>query len=146
MTGVAGFARYNVAVNDWLQAVAGLKRIEASGHPRTASVTEFTKATTIDVALLAVPFATDHAALRIGLGYTFSFYHTRRTYPDYGHNNQEAVVNWPVVDSRGRAHGTTLEAEYDYYFSDIFSAGFRVSVCKAYDGIIMAGPFAGIRF
>lgn len=144
--GAAAFAEYSFPLNDWLQGSIGVKRIQAGGYPRTNTVHEYTKASTIDFELLVVPVHTENAALRIGLGYTFSFYNIRRSYPVYtAHDNQPTDITWPMVDTKGNVHGTSLIGEYEYYFGNHFSAGAKVEVAKAYSYVVMGGPFVAIR-
>ena len=75
------FAEASRPLSEKLQGAVGLKLINMSGFPRTATVNEFTKATTIDFNIYFVPLATEISELRIGAGYSFSFYKTRRSFP-----------------------------------------------------------------
>ena len=146
MTGTAFHAGYSFSLNEWLQGGIGIKHIHESGYPRTHAVQEYTNANTLDFELLFVPLHTENAALRIGLGYTFSMYNIRRSYAVYTtHEGQPSDISYPVSNSKGNAHGAGLVAEYEYYFSDALSAGLKIQVTKAYDGIIMGGPFVAIR-
>ncbi|MEO5685605.1 MAG: hypothetical protein ABIQ88_23360 [Chitinophagaceae bacterium] len=144
--GTAVYAQYSFPLNDWLQGGFGVKHISTSGYPRTSTVREYTKANAIDFELLFVPLRTENASLRLGLGYTFSFYNIRRSYPLYAtHSGLATDVTYPIADSKGKVHGTSIIAEYEYYFSNNFSAGVKVQVCKAYDSIVMGGPFVAIK-
>jgi hypothetical protein len=146
MTGTAIHAGYSFSLNEWLQGGIGIKHVHESGYPRTHTVQEYTNANALDFELLFVPLHTEQAALRVGLGYTFCMYSIRRSYAVYTtHEGQAADISYPVSDSKGNAHGAGLVAEYEYYFSDVVSAGLKLQVTKAYDGIIMGGPFVAIR-
>jgi hypothetical protein len=144
--GAAAYAEYSFPLNDWLQGGVGVKHLQTSGYPRTNTVREYTKATTLDFELLFVPVHTENAALRVGLGYTFSFYKIRRSYPVYtAHDGGAADITWPVADSKGNVHGTSLIGEYEYYFGNTFSAGARIELAKAYNYVVMGGPFVAIK-
>jgi len=146
LSGTAVYAGYSFPLNDWLQGGVGVKHILTSGFPRTSTVREYTKANTIDFELLLVPIHTENAALKVGLGYTFSFYNIRRSYPVYTlHDNQPADVSYPSVDSKGNVHGTRLIGEYEYYFGGSISAGARIEVAKAYSYVVIGGPFVAIK-
>lgn len=146
MKGPAVSLGYNFPLNDWLQGGIGVKHISTSGFPRTSTVREYTKANTIDFELLLVPVRTENAALKIGLGYTFSFYNIRRSYPVYAlHDNEPASVTWPVTDSKGNVRGTRLIGEYEYNFGSGIAAGARVEVAKAYGYVVLGGPFVAVK-
>ena len=146
VNGKAVYAEYSFPLNDWLQGGIGVKHLETSGYPRTTTVQEYTKANAIDFELLLVPMHTENAALRVGLGYTFSFYNIRRSYPVYTtHDGQATTVAYPVADSKGKVHGTKLVAEYEYNFGNTISAGAKVEVAKAYGYVVIGGPFVSIK-
>jgi len=146
LSGSAVQAEYSFPLNDWLQGGIGAKHISTSGYPRTNTVREYTKANTIDFELLLVPMHTEKAALRMGLGYTFSFYKIRRSYPVYTtHDNEATTVTWPVVDTKGNVHGARLVGEYEYFFGSNISAGARVELAKAYGYVVIGGPFVAIK-
>jgi len=146
LSGSAVQVQYSFPLNDWLQGGIGAKHISTSGYPRTSTVREYTKANTIDFELLLVPMHTEKAALRLGLGYTFSFYNIRRSYPVYtAHENEATTVAWPVVDTKGNVHGARMIGEYEYYFGSSISAGARVELAKAYGYVVIGGPFVAVR-
>jgi len=146
MTGTAFQAGYSFPLNEWLQGGVGVRHIHEGGYPRTNAVREYTNANSLDFELLFVPVHTENAALRIGLSYTFSMYNIRRSYAVYTtHDGQSPDISFPVSDSKGNAHGTGLVAEYEYYFSNAVSTGVKLQVTKAYDGVVMGGPFVAIR-
>ena len=147
VNGPGAFVEYSFPLNEWLQGGIGIRRVQTGGYPRTQTVHEYTKATALDFNLLFSPVHTDKFALRIGSGYSFSFYNIRRSYPVYvkSANSSAETVQWPQSDEKGKAHGISLLAEYEYYFNDNFSAGARVSVCKAYGNVVMGGPFVTIK-
>ncbi len=146
--GLNGFgvhAEYGLPVTNWAQLEFGVKRIQAGGHPRTETVNEYTRSTTLDFNILFVPYSDDNSALKIGGGYSLVFYNLRRSYPVFANGSKEAT-GWPVQDSKGNTRGCSLIGEYEYYFSDNVSAGARVSLAKAYSGHVwMAGPYVAIK-
>lgn len=147
MNGKAGFVDYAFGLSDALQGTIAIRHIETSGFPRTNTVQEYTKANSLDMGLQYAIVRTDNAALRVGAGYTFSFYNIRRSYPVYtSHTGQASDITYPVADSKGRSSGLSLTAEYEYRFSEHFSAGVKLSLCKAYDNVVMGGPFIGLNF
>jgi hypothetical protein len=146
LNGKAAYADYSFPLNDWLQGNAGLRHIETSGYPRTQTVREYTKATSLDVSLLFVPVHTENTALRLGAGYSFSYYNARRAYPVYTSHADAAIdVSWPQTDTKGLAHGISLIGEYEYSFGNNFSAGVKIALVKAYGSVVMGGPFVGIK-
>jgi len=146
--GLNGFglhAEYGVPLTDWAQVEIGVKRIQASGYPRTEAVNEYTKSTTLDFNILFVPFSNENSSLKIGGGYSFVFYNLRRSYPVFAGGAKE-VTSWPVVDSKDNTKGVSLIGEYEYYLSENISAGARVSLAKAYSSHVwMGGPFIAIK-
>ena len=147
--GVAGAAiqaEYSFPINNWLQGGIGAKHIYSSGYPRTNTVKEYTEANTVDFELLFIPLHTENASLRIGPGYTFSFYNIRRSYPVFSeHDGQSATVSYPSVDSKGMVRGVRLIGEYEYNFGNAVSAGARIEVAKAYGYVFIGGPFVAIK-
>ena len=129
-----------------LQGAIGVKLVNLNGFPRTPQVKEFTRATTLDFNVYFVPFATEVSELRIGAGYSFSFYNTRRSYPVITNHGGERETTWPVQDKKGRVSGMSLTGEYEYFLPETnFSVGCRASLFKAYDGVTFLGVFAGVR-
>ncbi len=147
LNGAGAYAEYSFPLNDFIQGGAGIRRVQTGGYPRTPSVREYTMATSLDVHLLFALYHTESAAFRVGAGYSFSFYNIRRSYPVYTTHTdtQAADISWPQKDNRGRTNGVSLAAEYEYYFSNGFSAGAKISLCKAYSSVVMGGPFVAIR-
>ena len=146
MNGYSVFAEASRPLSDRLQGAVGLKLINMSGYPRTASVNEYTKATTIDFNVYFVPLTTELSELRIGVGYSFSFYNTRRSFPVIVDHSGDRETTWPVQDGKGRVSGFSLIGEYEYFLPETnFSVGFRASMFKAYDRVTFAGLFAGVR-
>lgn len=143
--GAAMQVEYDRSLNSFLEAGVGMKYSNMSGYPRTSTVKEFTKAYSLDFNLFFLPVNTERQKLRIGGGYSFSFYNIRRTYPVYESSTIEKVPTWPTHDIKGRIGGLTAIAEYQYSISNAYSIGARVSVYKAYDQVIYAGPFVAIN-
>ena len=149
MTGYGIHGNYSFPLSKWLQGEVGLKRIDANGFPRTSTIKEFTKASVLDFNLLTVPFHNENSAIRIGGGYSFSFYHILRSFPYYGttvNGPSSKDPSWQTQESNGRMNGFSLTAEYEYYFQNNISIGARASLCKAYNNVLMAGPFAAFNF
>lgn len=140
--GIVG--EYALPLNQWLQGGIGLKRISTSGHPRTAAITEFTKATTVDFNLMFIPVGTEYFDLKIGAGYSFSFFRNMRSYPVYDAASKQ--MNYVAQAGQGKTSGMSLSGEFEYYFEGNLSAGARVSLTKAYTHVIMGGPFVAVRF
>ncbi len=149
LSGAAAFAEYNFPLKEWLQAGIGVKHIETSGYPRVQTIKEYTRATTVDLNLMFVPFHTDNAAIRIGTGYSFSHYNARRSYPVFeGHGTTAdgQVPAWKEYDAKGWTRGVIFSAEYEYYFESNISIGAKIALAKAYSDMIVGGPFVAVRF
>lgn len=146
--GLSGYAlagEYAHSLSDRFEGGFGMKRLNMSGYPRTTTVNEFTKATTLDFNLYFLPLLNQSNVLKIGLGYSFSFYKTRRSYPVIETQAVEKETSWPVQDAKGRTSGIVFSAEYEYLFPSNFSLGLKASLCKAYDQVFFIGPFLGLR-
>lgn len=146
--GLSGYAlsmEYAHSMNEFLEAGIGIKRINMSGYPRTTTVKEYTKANTIDFNLFFLPLANETNVLKVGLGYSFTFYKKRRSYPVVETHGAEKIVSWPVQDAKGRATGIIVSGEYEYILSSNLSLGLKASLCKAYDRVFYIGPFVGVK-
>lgn len=146
--GLSGYGfsgEYSYLLSDMLEGSFGVKRLNMSGYPRTSTVNEYTKATTLDFNIFFLPFSNESSVLKIGAGYSFSFYKTRRSYPVFETLGTEKSVSWPVQDAKGRSSGITFTGEYEYIFPSNISLGLKASFCKAYDRIFYIGPFLGLR-
>jgi len=132
-------------LSDRLQAGFGFKFINLNGYPRTEQVKEYTKAKTIDFNLFYIPFQTETQQFKIGLGYSFSIYTARRSYP-LTHTPDIPTTEWPIQDLKGRTSGASVLAEYEYTpYESMFTYGVRAALYKAYDGVTYIGPFVGVR-
>jgi hypothetical protein len=146
--GLSGYAltgEYAYSLSDNLEGGFAIKRLNMSGYPRTQTVNEFTKATTLDFNIYFLPLANEFNIFKIGVGYSFSFYKTRRSYPLVKMEGPEKEVTWPIQDANGRTSGLMLTGEYEYLFSSKASLGIKASLCKAYDRVFYVGPFLGVR-
>lgn len=124
----------------------GIKRIDLSGTPRTSQVQEYTKANTLDFNLYYVPIHTEVHTVRFGLGYAFSSYKTRRSYPVFPTTASEKPTSWPVQDSKSRTSGVSVLAEYEYEFAESpLSLGLRAALYKAYDRVSFIGAYVAYR-
>ena len=140
LNGYTVSGEFSKMFSDNLEGAFAVKRINLSGYPRTNSVNEYTKATTVDLNIYFIPLQSEDHILRIGAGYSFSFYNTRRCYPLF---HLEGTT-WPIEDQKGRTSGISLSGEYEYIFPS-FSIGLRTSWFKAYDRVAYIGPFIGIK-
>jgi hypothetical protein len=149
MSGAAVYAEYVAPFNEWLQGSAGIKRIQTGGSPRTGTIPEFTRATTIDFNLFVIPFRTESTHLKVGLGYSSSMYRIQRAYPEYEKNTLPGTHLEPVwrqTNLKGRSNGMSITGEYEYFFSGNLSIGARIQYTKGYQYVIAGGPFAAVRF
>jgi hypothetical protein len=147
LNGYTVFAEFSKPLSNRFRGGLGVKSVNLSGYPRTTQVQEHTKAFTIDFNFYYVPLAWESSELRLGLGYSFSFYNTRRSYPIITQHGTDRVTTWPVQDAQGRASGLTLLGEYEYFLPESnFSFGARASLFKAYDQVSFAGVFGAVRF
>src|ERR1700730_16430008 len=115
MNGYSAFVEYVRPLSNKLQAAVGIKRSNLSGFPRTNEVREFTRATAIDFNLYFVPVSNEFQELRVGAGYSFSFYNIRRSYPIVSNVGATPHTSWPIQDAKGRVSGIILLAEYEYF-------------------------------
>ncbi|HYF31824.1 MAG TPA: hypothetical protein VD993_11955 [Chitinophagaceae bacterium] len=146
LNGYAVFTEVSRPLSDRLQGAIGVKLINMNGHPRTTQVSEYTKATTLDFNIYFVPLATDMSELRIGAGYSFSFYKIQRSYPVITNHGGDRETTWPLQNKQGRVSGVTLTGEYEYFIPETnFSLGCRASLLKAYDRVTFVGVFGAVR-
>ena len=137
---------FSRSLNDYLDGAFAVQRTNANGYPRTGSVREYTKATAIDFNLYLLPLKTDVHVLRLGVGYSFSFYTIRRSYPLSNVGQDDKNYTWPVDDRKGRKSGLSISGEYEYFLPGSgVSLGIRASLFKAYDQVSYFGPFVGVR-
>lgn len=148
--GLGGYGimgEFSVNMNDRLEGAIGIKRMAMQGYPRTTTVQEYTRATTIDFNVFYLPVHTEMNIVRVGLGYAFSSYAIRRSYPVTTGSGIEKQTNWPVQDKKSRASGVSLIGEYEYLIPNTnLSVGMRAALYKAYDRVSYIGSFVGLRF
>ena len=133
-------------MNDRLEGAIGIKRMSMVGTPRTKTVEEFTKATTIDFTFFYVPLRTESHVVRLGIGYAYSFYSIRRSYPVISGTGSEKQTNWPIQNNKSKTSGVSVIGEYEYLINNSnLSVGMRVALYKAYDRVSYIGPFIGYR-
>jgi hypothetical protein len=146
LNGYSVIGEYSHSLNDKLDGSFGVKRVQLSGYPRTKTVNEYTKATTVDFGVYYKALETDVQQIRIVVSYSFSFYKIRRSYPVTQTNGTDKTVTWPIQDSQGRVQGFNLVGEYEYFFPNSnLSVGLRAGLYKAYDRVTYIGPFMGVR-
>lgn len=140
-----GFSgEFSLPLKDRLEGAIGLRHLQMQGFPRTSTVQEFTKASSIDFNLYYLPLRTDQHILRVGAGYSFVVYKTRRSYPVMNAGTDKET-QWPVKDLNGRGSGLSLLGEYEYRLANgPLSLGLRAAWVKAYDRAFYFGPFAAI--
>ncbi|MBC7829357.1 MAG: hypothetical protein H7122_16540 [Chitinophagaceae bacterium] len=146
--GLSGYAitgEYTYPLSENLEGGFGFKRLNMSGYPRTSTVNEYTRATTIDFNIYFLPIVNETNIFRIGAGYSFSFFRTRRSYPLAQTQGEQKMISWPVQDASGRLSGLIVTGEYEYLLSSNLSLGIKASLCKAYDRVFYIGPYVGIR-
>jgi hypothetical protein len=147
LNGYSVFAEYARPLSAQLQGAVGMKLTNMSGYPRTSQVQEYTRSASIDFNLYYVPLSTPAGELRIGAGYSFSFYNIRRSFPVISNHATGEITAWPTQDKKGRASGVSLTGEYEYFIPETnYSIGLRASLFKAYDHVTFAGVFGAIQF
>ena len=147
--GLGGYSligEYSHTLCNRLEGSFGVKRIMLSGYPRTESVNEYTKATTIDFGMYFLPLESGNHVIRAGISYSFTFVQVRRSFPLVVNNGTDKTTEWPVVDDKQRLHGFNYIGEYEYRFPELpVSLGLRVASYKAYDRVKYIGPFVAVR-
>lgn len=139
---------YILPVATHWDASVGAKYADMSGHPRTPTVGEYTKARSLDFNLYWVPVRTETQILRIGVGFTFSTYDINRSYPIYTQQaDGKPSVSWPAQRSSGLAEGVNFIVDYEYLLPNTpYSIGVRGALYKAYDRTWFIGPTVGYRW
>jgi len=128
------------------QGAIGAKRAEIAGYPRTKTIQEYTRASTLDFNLYWLPFRSEKEMFRIGAGYSFSFYNIKRAYPVVVENNGSKVITFSSQQSIGRTRGINLIVEYEYAIpATIISIGLRGALYKAYTRTYFIGPLVGFQ-
>lgn len=145
LNGYGIIGEYTHSLSERFEGGFGIKRLNMNGYPRTSTVKEYTKATTLDFNIYFLPVANEKNILRIGAGYSFSFFKTRRSYPIIETHGIERITSWPIQDAKGRSSGVTLTGEYEHIFAANFSIGLKASLCKAYNRDFYIGPYIGVR-
>lgn len=106
----------------------------------------YTKATTADFIIYYFPMEQEKHILRVGLGYAFSFYKIRRSYPIEQATGTGKNITWQPQEKQGRVSGFNLIGEYGYLLPESnFSLGIRAALYRAYDRAGYFGPFVGVR-
>lgn len=145
LRGISVYTAFSKPLNNYLEAEAGIKYINLQGTPRTSSINEYTKATTLDFTLYFLPVNTELHALRIGGGYSFSFYKINRSYPTIDKTAEETTTNWIQQPGKGRSSGFTLIGEYQYNCTEQWVVGVRAALFQAYDQVSYLGPYVALR-
>ncbi len=149
LNGMSVFGEASRYLSDRFKGGIGIKYSNMHGYPRTPEVREYTKAASIDFNLYFIPLTTEKHEIRIGAGYSFSFYQIRRSFPltFIPGPDTEPTTKWPIQDKKGRVSGVSLIGEYEYFFPETnLSAGLRASLFKAYDHVSFVGVFGAVRF
>jgi hypothetical protein len=142
VSGPGAQAILQLPVSRRIEAGLGLKHVSMSGYPRTPETKEFTKATALDFELYFLPLVSEQHVIRIGLGYSFSFYNMKRLYPELDKNG--VLIAWGQQAQKGTSKGMTVAAEYAYQLREGLALGVRGSIFQAYDGAIYVGPFISL--
>lgn len=125
----------------------GAKYVDLNGHPRTPVVGEFVRAATIDFNGYWIPFRSDASLLRIGLGYSFSFYKNKTAYPLIIESNGKSTTEWPYSKQKGTTTGINLIVDYEYNIPNSpWSIGLRGALYKAVDRTYFIGPMLGFQW
>ncbi|MBL7736330.1 MAG: hypothetical protein JNL51_12790 [Chitinophagaceae bacterium] len=136
---------FSRSLNDYLDGAVSLQRVDLAGVPRTPLVKEYTRATTLDMSIYFLPVKNDVHVVRLGLGYSFSFYNIRRSYPVTHGEGADKSMSWPIQDAKGRTTGINVAGEYAFYLPNSgLSLGVRAAIFKAYDQVSYIGPFVGL--
>lgn len=147
LNGLGLNAEFTMPLLDKWEGGFGLKRFSLEGHPRNAETLEFTRATTIDFNIYFLPIQSEFQTIRVGVGYAFSNYSIRRSYPVINGTGPDKATTWPIQDQRSRTSGMSLMAEYEYKIPGSgLSLGLRGGYYKAYDRITYMGTFIGYEF
>jgi hypothetical protein len=146
LNGYTAVAEYISPAVSSLQGAIGVKRADITGFPRTNSVQEYTRATTLDLNLYWVPLQSETELFRIGLGYSFSFYNINRAYPLVVNENGAKAITFSSQQTVGKTRGINLIAEYEYKIpTTIISVGLRGALYKAYTRTYFFGPMLGFQ-
>jgi hypothetical protein len=144
LNGYTVTGEYLQPLTDCLQGSLGIKYASMIGYPRTQDVQEFTKATSLDFNLFYLPVHTEAHTVRIGLGYSFSFYNIKRAYPLASTDGK--ITSWPSQEQQGRTSGINLVTEYEYKIpNSSLSVGVRGALYKAYERTYYIGPIVGFQ-
>lgn len=145
LNGFTGSAEFVHPLIAGFEGGLGVKRVHMQGTPRTHEVTEFTKATTVDLNLYFLPVQLEQHNLRIGMGYSYTFYQIQRSFPTMNETGDK-VASWNVQSQKGKGRGFGFSLEYEYLLPESnISFGLRAAIYKAYDQVTGVGPFMGIR-
>jgi hypothetical protein len=146
LNGYGIFAEYTRPLNEKLHGALGIKWNDLKGFPRTKEVNEFTKSFALDFNLYFLPLSNESHQVRLGAGYSFSFYQIRRTYPLIITDGGTTETQWPIQDQKGRISGVNVITEYEFFLPNTnLSFGARGSLYKSFDYVLFAGGFIGIR-
>ncbi|HLY72362.1 MAG TPA: hypothetical protein VKR53_21675 [Puia sp.] len=146
LNGYTGLVEYISPAVSSLQGAMGIKHADITGFPRTSSVQEYTKATTLDLNLYWLPLQSENELFRVGLGYSFSFYHINRAYPLVVSDNGTKTIAFSSQQTVGKTRGINLIADYEYKIpATIISVGLRAALYKAYTRTYFFGPMLGFQ-
>jgi hypothetical protein len=147
MTGYTFAGEYIFPLTEQFEGGIGAKYVDLNGHPRTPTVGEFVRAKTLDFNVYWVPLRSDIHLVRIGLGYSFSFYDTKVAYPQIVESGGKQTTQWPSQQEKGTTTGINLIAEYEYSIPNSpLSIGLRAALYKASDRTYFIGPLLGYRW
>ena len=145
LNGYSASAEYLFPLSDAWQGRMDLRMTNLSGYPRTSQVNEFTKAKGLGFMLYWIPLQSPSHLLRMGIGYSFGWYQTKRAYPvSLTDSAQGKTTTWYPQEAKGHGSGINLAAEYQYHFPDSqLSLGLRLQVGKTNERTIYVGPVLG---
>ena len=146
MGGYSVIGEYSHSLGNSFEIAVGAKRMLLSGYPRTASVKEFTKVTTMDAGVNFLPLQSGPHVLRAGISFSVTYYQVRRSYPVIVNHGAEQETTWPSIDEKGQSKGFNIMGEYEYRIPEsAISLGLRAGLYKAYERVKYIGPFVAVR-
>ncbi len=146
MNGYSSFIEYSHTLTERWQAACGARWTDMQGFPRTKEVKEFTRGFGVDFNIYFLPIANESHQLRLGTGFTFSFYDINRAYPAVVSDGDPPTITWASQHSKGRSSGMNVSLDYGYSVPNSnLILGVRGALSKVYDEVFFAGAFVGVK-
>jgi hypothetical protein len=145
MNGYGLALEYIKPLNDRMEVSIGGRRMHLSGIPQTPLIEEYNKASSIDFAFYWLAVHTENHRVRIGPGYSFSFYSICQAYPQWPEGSASKTPVWSAQYVSGRICGLNVLAEYQYHLTrSACSFGLKAALYKSYDRTWFIGPEFGL--